>query len=60
VSEIGRSATVLLISSLFEGFAWRVESWLGLGLSIAGNLLALREAQSFAIALPLPQVMSLC
>jgi len=34
----------LLISSLFEGFAWSAETWLGAGLSIAGNIVMLRRA----------------
>jgi hypothetical protein len=34
----------LLISSLFDGFAWRAETWLGVGLSIAGNIVVLRRA----------------
>jgi len=33
----------LAISSLFEGFAWRAETWLGIGLSIAGNIVMLRR-----------------
>ena len=34
----------LLISALFEGFAWRLETWLGVGLSLAGNVVILRRA----------------
>lgn len=34
----------LLISSVFEGFTWRPETWLGVGLSVAGNVMILRRA----------------
>lgn len=34
----------LVISYLFEGYAWRVQTWLGIGLSVAGNVVILRRA----------------
>lgn len=34
----------LVISAAFEGFAWRMETWLGIALSIAGNVVMLRRA----------------
>ncbi|HTS53814.1 MAG TPA: EamA family transporter [Burkholderiales bacterium] len=34
----------LLISYLFEGFAWRASTWMGIGLSVAGNVVILRRA----------------
>jgi len=34
----------LAISSLFEGFSWRTETWFGVALSVAGNILILRRA----------------
>jgi len=33
----------LLISYLFEGFAWRPQTWVGIGLSVAGNVVILRR-----------------
>ena len=33
----------LLISYLFEGFAWRPQTWIGIGLSVAGNVVILRR-----------------
>jgi drug/metabolite transporter (DMT)-like permease len=36
----------LLISSVFEGFAWHAPTWLGVGLSIAGNIVMLRRSES--------------
>lgn len=34
----------LLISYLFEGFAWRPQTWVGVGLSVMGNVVILRRA----------------
>ena len=34
----------LLISYWFEGFAWRPATWIGIGLSVAGNVVILRRA----------------
>jgi drug/metabolite transporter (DMT)-like permease len=34
----------LLISYLFEGFAWRPQTWVGVGLSVIGNVVILRRA----------------
>ena len=34
----------LVISYLFEGYAWRAQTWLGVGLSVAGNAVILRRA----------------
>ena len=34
----------LVISAAFEGFGWRVQTWLGIALSIAGNVVILRRA----------------
>lgn len=34
----------LAISALFEGYAWRLETWAGIGLSMAGNVVMLRRA----------------
>jgi drug/metabolite transporter (DMT)-like permease len=34
----------LLISYLFEGFDWRSATWIGIGLSVAGNVVILRRA----------------
>jgi drug/metabolite transporter (DMT)-like permease len=34
----------LLISYWFEGFAWRATTWIGIALSIAGNVVILRRA----------------
>jgi len=34
----------LLISYLFEGFAWRPTTWLGIALSVAGNVVILRRS----------------
>jgi drug/metabolite transporter (DMT)-like permease len=34
----------LLISYLFEGFAWRPATWIGIALSVAGNVVVLRRA----------------
>ncbi len=34
----------LLISYLFEGFAWRTATWIGIALSVAGNVVILRRA----------------
>jgi len=28
---------------LFEGFAWRATTWIGIGLSVAGNVVILRR-----------------
>jgi drug/metabolite transporter (DMT)-like permease len=33
----------LVISYLFEGYAWRPETWVGVGLSVAGNIVILRR-----------------
>jgi drug/metabolite transporter (DMT)-like permease len=44
---VGVSSTVvaLLVSTLFEGYAWHVEAAFGLALAIAGNVLALQPAR---------------
>jgi hypothetical protein len=34
----------LLISYFFEGFMWRPQTWVGVGLSIVGNVVVLRRA----------------
>jgi drug/metabolite transporter (DMT)-like permease len=34
----------LLISYLFEGFTWRAATWIGIGLSVAGNVVILHRA----------------
>jgi drug/metabolite transporter (DMT)-like permease len=34
----------LLISYLFEGFVWRPQTWVGIALSVAGNVVILRRA----------------
>jgi drug/metabolite transporter (DMT)-like permease len=34
----------LLISYLFEGFAWRPTTWIGIALSVAGNVVILRRS----------------
>jgi len=36
----------LVISYLFEGYAWRAATWLGVGLSVAGNVVILRRPVS--------------
>jgi drug/metabolite transporter (DMT)-like permease len=33
----------LVISALFEGYTWRAQTWLGIALSIAGNVVILRR-----------------
>ncbi len=33
----------LVISASFEGYAWRTETWLGIALSMAGNVIILRR-----------------
>ena len=35
----------LVISALFEGYAWRTETWLGIALSMAGNVIILRRVK---------------
>jgi len=34
----------LLISYLFEGFAWHPTTWIGIALSIAGNVVILQRS----------------
>jgi drug/metabolite transporter (DMT)-like permease len=34
----------LLISYLFEGFAWHAQTWVGVRLSVVGNVVILRRA----------------
>jgi len=33
----------LLLSTLFEGYAWRMQTWIGVALAIAGNVAVLRR-----------------
>lgn len=35
----------LVISALFEGYAWRAQTWLGIALSVAGNVIILRRVK---------------
>jgi len=34
----------LLLSTLFEGYTWHTETWIGMALAIAGNVIVLRRA----------------
>ena len=34
----------LLLSTLFEGYTWQVETWIGVALAVAGNVVVLRRA----------------
>jgi drug/metabolite transporter (DMT)-like permease len=40
----------LVISALFEGYAWHAETWIGIALSLAGNVIILRKTQEPAKA----------
>jgi drug/metabolite transporter (DMT)-like permease len=35
----------LIISATFEGFKWHVETWMGIALSLAGNVIILRKGK---------------